>query len=67
MRDTDGRLTAWLSEHELEAVISRPDGYAFGGASDATELLELVDRFRELLEYVGGTAAAVASAGAGVS
>jgi 2-polyprenyl-6-methoxyphenol hydroxylase-like FAD-dependent oxidoreductase len=68
VRDTDGRLTAWLSEHELEAVISRPDGYAFGGASDATELVDLVDRFRELLEYVeDGQHSAVASAGAGVS
>ena len=32
VRDVDGRLTAWLSDHEVHAVLVRPDFYVFGSA-----------------------------------
>jgi 2-polyprenyl-6-methoxyphenol hydroxylase-like FAD-dependent oxidoreductase len=43
VRDMDGRLTAWLSEHGSYAVLVRPDFYAFGSASSADELSALLD------------------------
>ena len=33
VRDVDGRLAAWLSEHDTHAVLVRPDFYVFGSAS----------------------------------
>jgi 2-polyprenyl-6-methoxyphenol hydroxylase-like FAD-dependent oxidoreductase len=30
VRDVDGRLTAWLDEHAVDAVLVRPDFYVFG-------------------------------------
>ena len=35
VRDRDGRLTAWLSEHNAHAVLVRPDFYVFGAAASA--------------------------------
>ena len=54
VRDIDGRLTAWLEEHALEGVISRPDGYAFGGAREPAALPDLLDELRERLAYIDG-------------
>ena len=49
LRDLDGALTTWLDRHGLEAVISRPDYYAFGGVRRAEELPQLVDELRQAL------------------
>ena len=35
VRDVDGRLTAWLAEHGVHAVLVRPDFYVFGSAASA--------------------------------
>jgi hypothetical protein len=43
VRDLDGRLTGWLSEHQAHAVIVRPDFYVFGSVQAATELPALLD------------------------
>jgi 2-polyprenyl-6-methoxyphenol hydroxylase-like FAD-dependent oxidoreductase len=43
MRDLDGRLTRWLSDHQTHAVIVRPDFYVFGSVSAAEELPALLD------------------------
>jgi hypothetical protein len=42
-KDLDGALTSWLSDNGLIAALSRPDFYAFGGASTLAELPALVD------------------------
>ena len=49
IRDVDGALSGWLRQHGLEAVISRPDFYAFGGVQSITELPILVDDLRTQL------------------
>ena len=43
VRDLDGRLTGWLSEHHAHAVIVRPDFYVFGSVPAAEELPALLD------------------------
>ena len=35
VRDLDGRLTAWLAQHGVHAVLVRPDFYVFGSCSSA--------------------------------
>ena len=57
--DADGRLTGWLSELGLVAVISRPDFYAFGGVPDLAELPALVDELRAYWEAPARTVSAV--------
>jgi 2-polyprenyl-6-methoxyphenol hydroxylase-like FAD-dependent oxidoreductase len=48
VEDLDGRLTAWLDEHGVEAVLIRPDFYVFGaGPLDA--IPELLDDLRSQL------------------
>ncbi len=49
VRDLDGRLTAWLSEHGAYAVLVRPDFYVFGSASSAEQLPALLDALRSQL------------------
>ncbi len=49
VRDLDGRLTAWLAEHEAYAVLVRPDFYVFGSAGAAGDLPALVDDLRSRL------------------
>jgi 3-(3-hydroxy-phenyl)propionate hydroxylase len=49
LRDVDEALSAWLVEHGLEAVISRPDFYAFGGVPHLSQLPELIDDLRQQL------------------
>ena len=43
LRDDDGRLTAWLTEHDAHAVLVRPDFYVFGSAPSADEVAALLD------------------------
>jgi hypothetical protein len=49
VRDVDGRLTAWLQEHEVHAVLVRPDFYVFGSAPAAEDLPALLDDLRSQL------------------
>jgi hypothetical protein len=49
VRDCDGRLTAWLSEHNAHAVVVRPDFYVFGGAASPRDLAALLDDLRTQL------------------
>jgi 2-polyprenyl-6-methoxyphenol hydroxylase-like FAD-dependent oxidoreductase len=42
VRDVDGRLTAWLADHGVHAVLVRPDFYVFGSAASAQELPALI-------------------------
>jgi 2-polyprenyl-6-methoxyphenol hydroxylase-like FAD-dependent oxidoreductase/catechol 2,3-dioxygenase-like lactoylglutathione lyase family enzyme len=43
VRDLDGRLSGWLREHGVHAVVVRPDFYVFGSAASAQELPSLLD------------------------
>jgi 2-polyprenyl-6-methoxyphenol hydroxylase-like FAD-dependent oxidoreductase/catechol 2,3-dioxygenase-like lactoylglutathione lyase family enzyme len=47
--DLDGRLTAWLDEHGIEAVIVRPDHHVFGAVTALDSLHRLVEDLREQL------------------
>ncbi|WP_433634939.1 bifunctional 3-(3-hydroxy-phenyl)propionate/3-hydroxycinnamic acid hydroxylase [Nocardia sp. CA-120079] len=49
LRDSDGRFSDWLVDHNLEAVVIRPDGYTFGGVAQAGELPALIDDLRRRL------------------
>jgi 2-polyprenyl-6-methoxyphenol hydroxylase-like FAD-dependent oxidoreductase len=49
LRDADGRLTAWLSQHATHAVLVRPDFYVFGSASSPEQLPALLDDLRSQL------------------
>ncbi len=49
VRDVDGRLTAWLSEHGTYAVLVRPDFYVFGSTSSPEQLPALLDDLRSQL------------------
>jgi 2-polyprenyl-6-methoxyphenol hydroxylase-like FAD-dependent oxidoreductase len=50
VHDVDGRLTAWLTEHSLHAVLVRPDFYVFGSSQSAAELPGLLDDLRDQLQ-----------------
>jgi 2-polyprenyl-6-methoxyphenol hydroxylase-like FAD-dependent oxidoreductase len=52
MRDCDGRLTAWLSEHNAHAVLVRPDFYVFGAAASAHAVPELLEDLRTQLNII---------------
>jgi flavoprotein hydroxylase len=49
VRDCDGRITAWLSEHNAHAVLVRPDFYVFGGAVSPQAVPELLEDLRTQL------------------
>jgi 2-polyprenyl-6-methoxyphenol hydroxylase-like FAD-dependent oxidoreductase len=53
LEDLDGRLTAWLDEHGVEAVLVRPDGYVFGAVAAPTSLPGLIDDLRAQLHAIG--------------
>jgi len=55
--DLDGRLTAWLSEKSVSAVLVRPDFYVFGAAASAEDLGALIDDLRSRLALRHPTAA----------
>ena len=50
VRDIDGRLTAWLGEHGVHAVLVRPDFYVFGSVPSAEGLPALLDDLRSQLQ-----------------
>ena len=47
--DLDGRLTGWLDEHGLAAVLIRPDRYVFGAVATLDSLPTLIDDLRAQL------------------
>jgi len=49
IRDLDGRLTAWLQQNAVSAVLVRPDFYVFGAAASVDDLPSLVDDLRDSL------------------
>jgi 2-polyprenyl-6-methoxyphenol hydroxylase-like FAD-dependent oxidoreductase len=49
VRDLDGRLTAWLGEAGVHAVLVRPDFYVFGSVPSAQELPALLGDLRSQL------------------
>jgi 3-(3-hydroxy-phenyl)propionate hydroxylase len=59
--DVDGRLTAWLADHGVDAVLVRPDFYVFGSCPSVGELPELLDDLRSQLQltYTSATAGAL--------
>jgi catechol 2,3-dioxygenase-like lactoylglutathione lyase family enzyme len=52
LEDLDGRLTAWLDDHDVQAVVIRPDHYVFGAATAAESLTELVEELRGQLQII---------------
>ncbi len=58
VRDLDGRLTAWLSEHGTYAVLVRPDFYVFGSACSAEQLSLLLEDLRSQLHLTSTPATA---------
>ena len=62
VRDLDGRLTAWLSEHNAYAVLIRPDFYVFGSTSSAEQLPPLLDDLRSQLHLTSTPATSGAPA-----
>jgi 2-polyprenyl-6-methoxyphenol hydroxylase-like FAD-dependent oxidoreductase len=58
VRDLDGRLTAWLSEHGAYGVVVRPDFYTFASARSSDELPALLDDLRSQLHLTPTTATA---------
>ena len=56
--DVDGRLTAWLADHGVHAVLVRPDFYVFGSALSANALPELLDDLRSQLQLTSTSATA---------
>ena len=46
LEDLDGRLTAWLDEHGLDAVLVRPDAYVFGAVEALDDVPALVEDLR---------------------
>jgi catechol 2,3-dioxygenase len=49
VRDLDGRLTAWLTDQGVHAVIVRPDFYVFGSARSALGLRALLADLQDQL------------------
>ena len=56
VRDCDGRLTAWLSDHNAHAVLVRPDFYVFGGAASPRDVPDLLDDLHTQLHLTAITA-----------
>jgi hypothetical protein len=56
--DLDGRLTAWLAEHSIHAVLVRPDFYVFGCAPSVSALPALLDDLRSQLQLTSTSATA---------
>ena len=62
VRDVDGRLTAWLSDHLAEVVLVRPDFYVFGSAASAADLPAMLDDLRSQLQMTSRSATSGAPA-----
>jgi hypothetical protein len=58
--DLDGRLTAWLSEHNRQAVLVRPDFYVFGSAATTSEVPALLQDLASKLSLTSLTSGAFA-------
>jgi 2-polyprenyl-6-methoxyphenol hydroxylase-like FAD-dependent oxidoreductase/catechol 2,3-dioxygenase-like lactoylglutathione lyase family enzyme len=56
VQDVDGRLTAWLREHGVHAVLVRPDFYVFGSVSSAEDLPALLEDLQSQLHIRGAVA-----------
>jgi hypothetical protein len=56
--DLDDRLTAWMTEHGVDAVLVRPDFYVFGCAPSMNALPELLDDLRSQLQLTSTSATA---------
>jgi 2-polyprenyl-6-methoxyphenol hydroxylase-like FAD-dependent oxidoreductase/catechol 2,3-dioxygenase-like lactoylglutathione lyase family enzyme len=61
LEDLDGRLTAWLDNHNVEAVLMRPDHYVFGAVTTAEALPALVDDLRSQLHITKEGASAMST------
>jgi catechol 2,3-dioxygenase-like lactoylglutathione lyase family enzyme len=61
LEDLDGRLTAWLDEHGIEAVLIRPDHYVFGAVTALDSLPALVDELRAQLAITSEGASPMAT------
>jgi hypothetical protein len=49
VRDADGALTAWMRDNGVGAVLSRPDAYVFGSATEAAGAAALVDDLKRAI------------------
>ena len=58
VHDLDGRLTAWLAQHGVHAVLVRPDFYVFGSCPSAGKLPDLLDDLRSQLQLTSTSATA---------
>lgn len=61
MTDVDGRLSAWLAEHDRHGVLVRPDFYVFGSVAEAEDIPALLDDLRSQLQITPTTAVAGAT------
>lgn len=52
--DLDGRYQAWMDEHGVQAVLTRPDFAVFGSAQRLADLPDLVDSLAHELKEVPG-------------
>jgi 2-polyprenyl-6-methoxyphenol hydroxylase-like FAD-dependent oxidoreductase len=62
IRDLDERLGGWLSEHDVHAVLVRPDFYVFGSVPSQAELPALLDDLRTQLHLTSTPASSGALA-----
>ncbi len=50
--DVDGRYAAWLGEHGVQAVLTRPDFAVFGAAERLADVSDLIDSLANRLKEV---------------
>jgi hypothetical protein len=61
--DVDGVYAKWLSEHDADAVLLRPDSYVFGVASGASGVADVIEQLALALKAEGGVWAPVVTVG----
>ncbi|MFE7718140.1 bifunctional 3-(3-hydroxy-phenyl)propionate/3-hydroxycinnamic acid hydroxylase [Nocardia rhizosphaerihabitans] len=49
LRDFDGGWTRWFADHQIKAVLARPDHYIFATVSDLDEITQMVSQYRTSL------------------
>lgn len=54
MLETDNRFNDWMRQHDLVAVIVRPDRYVYGGAQDRPGLERLLSQLHQALRPGNG-------------
>lgn len=47
--DTQGQLTKFMQQHDVKAILVRPDHYVFGGANTGEELTALLEQLNDKL------------------